>query len=242
MILNTMVNLFDTTLAAPLNHGDTTMTLPTGKTSLLGATGVLTLTASTSVADLRNSERVHFTAIAGNDLTIEREYDGSTQPVGAWPAGTKVLMLVNAVHFQEIHNYMYMIEDVLANAFGGGDGVIHNTTTYDYKVAAKASPDMTVRVYSGTCWVSRKIVKIDTTTNLAAISAPSTHPRIDVVQISNVGTISIKTGSEGASPSAPLVDTNNLKLAEIYCRVGMSSIKDTDDSTNGYITDARTYV
>ena len=84
-------------------------------------------------------------------------------------------------------------------------------------------------------------MEVGTDEDTSAISAPTGDPRIDIVQISRYDVVSIKTGSESGSPSAPAVDANCMKLAEIYCRVGMTSVKDTDDSTNGYITDSRVH-
>ena len=91
---------------------------------------------------------------------------------------------------------------------------------------AQGTPDMTVRVKPGFGFCSSKYIRTTANEDTDAITAPTGNPRIDVVQISHYDAITIKTGSEAASPSAPAVDANNLKLAEIYCRVGMTSIKD----------------
>lgn len=73
--------------------------------------------------------------------------------------------------------------------------------------------------------------------------APSVNPRIDLVQ-ARLGTwdVSVKQGTEAASPVAPVADADAIPIAHLFLRVGMSSIKNVDDATNGYIIDARTYL
>jgi hypothetical protein len=78
---------------------------------------------------------------------------------------------------------------------------------------------------------------------LPSIGVPATDPRIDLVQATLTDwAIEVKTGAESATPVAPTVDTGAIALAEIYTRVGMTVIKDVDDSVNGYITDVRGFV
>lgn len=114
-----------------------------------------------------------------------------------------------------------------------------NTGT-ELKVVAQGTPGMTVSTTKGTAIITGIFTGIGSSTTSATFVAPVTNPRIDIMQISTAGVVSIKAGTENASPSAPSVDAGNLKLAEIYHRVGETSIKNTDDSTNGYITDSRT--
>ena len=92
-------------------------------------------------------------------------------------------------------------------------------------------------VSKGTCLIAGVLAgDTDGVTILTGFAAPATNPRIDIVQISNAGVVSRKAGTENASPTAPTADALNLKLAEVYCRVGQTSVKNTDDASNGYIT------
>jgi hypothetical protein len=69
------------------------------------------------------------------------------------------------------------------------------------------------------------------------------HPRIDLVQARlNTWGISVKTGTEAASPTPPSADADCIALGRLYLRPGMTSIKDTDDSVNGYIIDVRAFL
>lgn len=124
--------------------------------------------------------------------------------------------------------------DETANGVIGGD--------YWLKVAAQASPNLTVKVSTGAVFVAGVLASSAATASLTGFAAPSANPRIDIVQISNAGVVSRKAGTESGSPSAPTVDSGCLKLAEVYNRVGQTSVKNTDDASNGYITDSRVHL
>jgi len=90
-------------------------------------------------------------------------------------------------------------------------------------------------------WPAGCSVVLATDTLSATLIAPVGNPRIDVAQLDKHGNVEVVGGTEAGSPSAPSASADALKLAEIYMRVGMVSIKDSDDASNGYITDKRTY-
>lgn len=128
-------------------------------------------------------------------------------------------------------------------AWGGGSGVLRGATSEDLKVEAKSSPGMTVLVKAGYAFISKMPFKLASSAETAVFAAPSVYPRIDLVQARlDTWGISTKTGVESASPAAPGVDTDCVALARVYLRPGMTCIKDSDDSTNGYLTDARTFL
>lgn len=125
--------------------------------------------------------------------------------------------------------------DATAEGVIGGDAWL--------KVEAQSSPDLTVKVSQGVAFVGGVLAgQAAATASLAGFAAPATNPRIDIVQIADDGAITRKAGTEASSPSAPAVDADNLLLATVYNRVGQTSIKNSDDASNGYITDARVYV
>ncbi len=75
------------------------------------------------------------------------------------------------------------------------------------------------------------------------VPAPLSADRVDLVQARLDGwAVDIKQGTESATPAAPAADTDCIALAEIYLRPGMTSIGDSDDGTNGYITDRRVFL
>lgn len=114
--------------------------------------------------------------------------------------------------------------DLRSDAAGGAMLLVH----------AQATPGMTLKVEPGVCYVGSTRV-IYAGGNTPSFTAPTTNPRIDLVTIDSAGTIAITQGTEAASPSAPAYPATKLVLAEVYNRVGETSIKDASDGTNGYV-------
>ena len=132
---------------------------------------------------------------------------------------------------------------LLGQAWGGGDGVVRKATTDDLKVLAKATPAMSVEVAPGYAFISGSPYHLSTTAETVDVVAPTTNPRIDLVQARlDNWDVSVVSGIEAASPVAPLPDTDCVALGELHLRPGMSVVKDADDATNGYIIDVRQFV
>ena len=130
-----------------------------------------------------------------------------------------------------------------AHAWGGGDGVVRGAAADDLSVKAANPASLAVEVQPGYGFITKFAYKLDQATTTVDVVAPTTDPRKDLVQ-ARLGTwdVSIKTGTENASPVAPTADVDAIPLAELYLRTGMTVIKDTDDSTNGYIIDVRIFL
>jgi hypothetical protein len=132
---------------------------------------------------------------------------------------------------------------LLNQAWGGSDGVIRKATTDDLQVQAKAIPAMSVEVQPGYAFIANLPYVLGATLETAAVTAPVTNPRIDLVQARLTDwDVSILTGAEASSPVAPSPEPDAIALAELYLRPGMTSIQDADDATNGYIIDARQFI
>jgi len=146
----------------------------------------------------------------------------------------------------------------LETAILSQEGVILQTGS-DLEVDAQDTPDLTIKVGKGSCFVLRdshvtadnslrfwKVV-VTATTNVTIPSADASNPRIDLICVkidtgaspdataSNVATLVNVEGTAAASPSAPSVPTNHLKLAE----VSVPALDTTIES--GQITDYRTF-
>jgi len=136
-----------------------------------------------------------------------------------------------------------LLEFFIAQAWGGGSGVLRNATTDNLAVKATSPVGLSVEVRSGYAIVSNFPYKLAATTQTVPITAPTTNPRRDLVQ-ARLGTwdISVKQGTEAASPTVPTPDTDAIALAQLHLTTAMTSIKDTNDGTNGYIIDARTFL
>jgi len=142
-----------------------------------------------------------------------------------------------------IETALELLHFLLAQAWGGGDGVVRGAATDDLKVVAQNPVSLSVLVQPGYAFIQKFPYRLDIATQTVDVTAPTTNPRIDLVQARlDTWDINIKQGTESATPVAPTPDTNAIPLAELYLRTGMTSIKDTDDTTNGYITDARTFL
>lgn len=142
-----------------------------------------------------------------------------------------------------IETALELIHLLSSHAWGGGDGVIRGAAVDDLKVVATSPVGLSVVVEPGYAFVSNFPYKLAVATQTTDVTAPTTNPRIDLVQARlDTWDVSVKMGTESATPVAPSADVDCIGVAELYLRVGMTSIKDADDSTNGYITDVRTFL
>lgn len=132
---------------------------------------------------------------------------------------------------------------LMSHAWGGGDGVVRGAAVDDLKVVAASTPGLAVEVEPGYAFIANTPYKAAVKTSTAAIPVPTLDPRIDLVvaKLEN-WEVFVKQGVEAASPAVPSVDVETIALAQLFVRPGMSSIKDTDDGSNGYIVDARTFL
>ena len=117
------------------------------------------------------------------------------------------------------------LNNVIDDARGGSFLLVH----------AQSSPNMTLKVESGACYVGASRV-IYAGGNTPSFTAPSTNPRIDLVTIDSSGTIAITQGTEAASPAVPAYPNNKLVLVEVYHRIGESALYDADQGTGGYVS------
>ncbi|MBP8128468.1 MAG: hypothetical protein KA184_02725 [Candidatus Hydrogenedentes bacterium] len=132
---------------------------------------------------------------------------------------------------------------LLSLAWGGGSGVLRGAATDDLKTVAKTTPGFSVEVKPGYAIIDAFPFKLAATTETVEVTPPVSQNRIDLVEASlESWSIKTKQGAEAASPSAPAPDTGCIALAHLYLRPGMTVIKNSDDSTNGYIIDARTFL
>ena len=98
---------------------------------------------------------------------------------------------------------------------------------------AQASPDMTVRVLAGALLVNGALTEV-AAQNTGTIAAPVTNPRIDRVVIdAATGAVSVVTGAENASPSAPAIPAGKLPVARVALAPSTAAI------TPSLLTDER---
>ena len=97
----------------------------------------------------------------------------------------------------------------------------------------QASPDMTVRLDAGVVWDGATLTEV-AAQSTGTITAPASNPRIDLVVIDQVtGAVSVVTGTEDPSPTAPAPGTGKAPVAEVALATATTAI------TNSLITDRR---
>lgn len=124
----------------------------------------------------------------------------------------------------------------------GGPWLLSGSSEQPFLVSAQVTPDLTVRVRPGLAVFGDGLVGLfeeETYPPIGAFTLPAAHPRIDALGISSAGEWVVAVGEESATPVAPDLAEGDLRLADIYLRVGSTSIKDADDSVNGYLIDRR---
>ena len=109
-----------------------------------------------------------------------------------------------------------------------------------FRVTAQDTPDMTVAVAGDNDrgYIIGNIPLDYAGGNSAALSMPggASEKQIALISIDSAGSITITYGTATTgSPSPPTYPSEEMVVAEIYLRQGGTVIKDTDDSTNGYV-------
>jgi hypothetical protein len=111
---------------------------------------------------------------------------------------------------------------------------------------AQDTPDLTIKVNPTLVGLFFKQVWQGATApltfaggNSPSVSAPSSHPRIDLLTIDSTGTLAWTAGAENSSPVAPDCPISKIPICYIYCKTTMTKIvnyEDKDTNPNeGYI-------
>ncbi len=174
------------------------------------------------------------TPIAGSDtLTITRAADGTS--ASAHNAGGIVAQNVYASFFNLLTGPMSAVKILLFDMLGAQEGVQRTSRLNDLQVLEQAVPDMTVRVMRGSGLVSGEPIGTIVAQNSVTIVAPSGATRLDIIQIDQLGVISVKAGAEGGG--APSVDTDNFLLGTLTVLTGTTTLTNATE-----IADGRTFL
>lgn len=136
--------------------------------------------------------------------------------------------------------------DALVDAINGGGDAIFRGSLGSGAVTAEGTPSLRVYVATMRGFIGHRRFKMASATYTANVIAPTGGSagdlrRIDLVQYTWATGVNIVTGTEDAAPVVPATSASSIALAHLYLRKGMANIKDTDDTTNGYIVDAREF-
>lgn len=199
--------------------------------SASGATGLPDVGSFEDVILHCGTEKVLVTAVAvdtpsaGLDsLTVERGYGGS---VAASHAADSA---VAHYYYREYHNdlaaRLATAESLIVWLLGDANGVVQDA---GLQVTETDTPGMAVAVSAGRAVVDGHPVWLRAAAVTGTIAAPTGgNSRIDVVRLSQLGVVSVVTGTPSGSPVAPAVGAGYLKLAEILLTTGMTAIADAD--------------
>jgi len=114
-----------------------------------------------------------------------------------------------------------------------GGMAVHHRIAGPFAPHAQSTPDMTIATDSGALFVGGTLIEVSAQTT-AAIAAPITYPRIDrVVVDQTTGEVSVVTGTEAASPTAPAIPGGKSPVGRVALAIGVTAI------TNTMITDER---
>lgn len=126
-----------------------------------------------------------------------------------------------------------------ASAYKGnidnGFAVSENGIGVNFQAYEEAVPVMTVRIGAGNLWdgPGTELVSV-AAQSTATIVAPVTDPRIDLIVINaSTGVVSVITGTESVTPSAPAITSGNIPVATITLTTTTLAI------INSMITDKR---
>ena len=257
-----MINVFKAYLSVALDAGGSETTISVDRiTTLTGETvatshfadfarGILTVNPDGD-GNTSYPEWISFTAVSG--LTFTGAVRGlsalSNSVVTAnkrfAPVGTPVVISFGVHNIQDILDY---VDDAVVGGIGTADDVTAGSTklTEDLDTHARAmaalvhqqdTPGMTLAVEPFATTGPAGVLSF-AGGNTGSMSAPTVNPRIDLI-VYNVVTagLAVRTGTEGASPSAPTPTLGDIVLAEVYHRVGETTLVDRDVSPNtqGYI-------
>jgi len=134
---------------------------------------------------------------------------------------------------------------LIAYLRGAGSGLLRTPVTAG-KVTASTPATASVIVAAGD-WVNGSSIYSWAAAAAGPFAAPTGGSagdlrRKDTVQFTIGSGVNVLTGTDDPAPSAPAVSANSIKLAEIHCRTGMTTVKDADDAANGFVVDSRVFV
>lgn len=229
-------------LAAPIGPADLTATLTAGQGALFPSTAECPYHVTVSLpGNSAIHEILHVTARDGDTLTFTRGAEGAMPR--DWPAESPVELRQTAQQFNDLNNFVKMLEWFISTAWGGGNGVIRYGPAPDDGLKVLPGGGLKISVQPGACFLNNLMFRLGSPHTSSDFPVPSQYARIDLVQANaTTGLISVKQGAEAEAPAAPEANADCFVLAHVYCRAGMTSIDAGDNGTNGYVIDQRVFI
>jgi hypothetical protein len=174
---------------------------------------------------------------AGDAWTVVRAFDGSLAQ--AHLDNAFVFGFTTAALFDQIWAHFQLLEKLLYKRDSNRNHVALTDNTggfNDLQVTQDTGTNMKFKVATGHAWIDSEPMGIDLVFTSSTIIAPVGNPRRDLIQGTLAGnTITVKQGTEAASPTTPTVDPGSIELAYIEFGVGHTPLVDAD------ITDLRVF-
>ena len=115
-----------------------------------------------------------------------------------------------------VESALELVLYLLNEAWGGGEGVLRVGSGTELKAQALSTPGLSVEVQSGFAFIGGYPFRLTSAVETVDVTAPVTNDRIDLVQARlETWDVSIVTGTESATPIAPIAGTDALALAEL---------------------------
>lgn len=126
----------------------------------------------------------------------------------------------------------------LTNFALGASGDWYFRAAGNRPVIATVASSMQVTLKAGVGFLDGVPIQVSADITSLSFVAPVSESRIDVLCVdpSDRTHVYIEEGVQDTPPVAPAVTGDYIPVAEIYHRVGETTIEDADDATNGYIT------
>lgn len=157
--------------------------------------------------------------------TVERGADGTV--AAAHTAGARAIHYADAAEVTELQTAVVALTGMLQYLLGGAGSFIVGDSD-SLKVKQQTVPNMTLIVQAGGGVVEGQPVALFSEVTTPALTAPTTNPKIAIIQIDQDSELSVKYGAEAGSPSAPSPDANKMVLAEVLINVADTSLVNAD--------------
>ncbi|WP_303815311.1 glycosyl hydrolase family 28-related protein [Selenomonas ruminantium] len=119
----------------------------------------------------------------------------------------------------------------LALAESTGYGIVSGL-----QVKAQSTPNMTVSIEGGTVHMKNGTrIVIAAIAALTIATADATNPRIDSIYVDGTGNVAYAQGTPAATPVAPTLSTDAIKLADVNVAANQSSVTDANIIRNGEV-------
>lgn len=180
---------------------------------LLGSPASATITPTVQYYDGATWSSVSSLSDNTTGFTIDGKMSWTTASMTDW-SKDDLNTILTETGLDSTDRYWIRISSGSGQDYGIHRAVQESPITNELKVKPTDPTSMAVLIQPGYAVVSEKRVSITTETQLS-VTAPSANSRYTIVQLDHNGLLSIKNGSSGSAPTSPVVDSDNIKLADI---------------------------